>query len=344
MFMLKKVLKLFLVFIFIVSSGFIHFMNFYPDRTLFILTGQAQGTTYSIKYIHSSYTIDNKAIQYLLSDIDQSLSLYQPTSRISQFNAARRYTKADVHLLKVVQRSISITAATDGCFDITAKPISNLWGFNAQLPKSIPSDKMLQTALQSVGAHHLSFQKDSLIKDIPSTQIDCDGIAQGYTVDQLSLFLRNKGIVDFMVELGGEVFSSGKNLTGTDWIVGIEAPEAFTGDAHLVSKKISLSNMAITTSGSMKKYRKLGNRYWSHIVDPRTALPVDNGIVSVTVIAPDAMTADAYDNAFMVMGVNKAFVLANSENCLGLYIVYANKDGSLSDTSNLYFKRFLVHE
>ncbi len=101
--------------------------------------------------------------------------------------------------------------------------------------------------------------------------------------------------------------------------------------------------MAVTTSGSMKKYRKLGNRYWSHIIDPRTARPVDNGIVSVTVIGPDAITADAYDNAFMVMGVNKAIVLANSIKDMGLYIVYTNKDGTVSDTSNLFFKQYVKH-
>jgi thiamine biosynthesis lipoprotein len=336
--------KLVLVLIFIVSSGFSHFFNNYPNRTLFTLSGQAQGTTYTIKYIHASAIIDNNALQSLLFDINQSLSLYQSTSLICQFNAAKYSIKADRHLLKVVQTSMSISATTGACFDITSKPISNLWGFNAQLPKSIPSRKMLQTILQYVGTHHLTLQKDSLIKDNPNTQIDCDGIAQGYTVDQLSLFLRKKGIVNFMVELGGEVFTSGQNLVGTDWVIGIEASEAFARDDHFVSKNISLSNLAVTTSGSMKKYRKLGSRYWSHIVDPRTALPVDNGIVSVSVIAPDAITADAYDNAFMVMGVNNALLLADSLKYIGLYIVYVNKDGSFSDTSNVYFNRFLFHQ
>ena len=73
-------------------------------------------------------------------------------------------------------------------------------------------------------------------------------------------------------------------------------------------------------------------------------MPVDNGIVSVTVIGPDAITSDAFDNAFMVMGVNQAFVLANSIKNMGLYIVYANKDGTVSDTSNLCFKQFLMHQ
>lgn len=337
--MFNNISKLFIIFF--VSSGF-HFINIPSEKRLYILSGLAQGSSYSIKYIHTSPIIENKAIQDLLSEIDQSLSLYQPNSLISQFNINKRGVIADLHLRNVVQSSLKICATTQGSFDITSKPISMLWGFNASTPQSIPSKDLVHQTLQSVGSHHLSFSKDSLVKDNPNTMIDCDGIAQGYTVDQLSMFLNNKGITDFMVELGGEVFSSGKNLSGKDWIIGIEGTEVYTGDDHFISKKISLSNMAVTTSGSMKKYRRLGNRYWSHIVDPRTGFPVDNGIVSVTVIAKDAITADAYDNGFMVMGIQSALILANQTENLGIYIAYVNADGSLADTSNAYFKRFLL--
>lgn len=341
MFMLNKASKV--IIILLVSSGF-NFINIPPEKSLYTLSGQAQGTTYSIKYIHSSPIIEINAIQDLLSQIDQSLSLYQPNSLISHFNKSKRGIKADHHLMNVVRRSLLINATTQGCFDITSKPISILWGFNAAVPQSIPSKDLVRQTLKFVGSHHLSFNGDSLIKSNPNSKIDCDGIAQGYTVDQLSLYLRSKGITDFMVELGGEVYSSGKNLSGQDWVIGIEGTEVYERDDLFISKKISLSNMAITTSGSMKKYRKLGNRYWSHIVDPRTGFPVDNGIVSVTVIARDAITADAYDNGFMVMGIKSALMLANQFEDLGIYIAYVNADGSLTDTSNAYFKRFLLQQ
>ena len=340
--MLHKYIIFFFILVLVISPGFVLLYNGHPPKTLFTLTGQAQGTTYSIKYIHASAIIEKNEIQHLLSEIDQSLSLYQPTSLISQFNQSHRAVKADYHLLHVVSNSLLINTATQGCFDITSRPISMLWGFNASMPTSIPSKDLLYKTLQCVGSHHLSFNKDSLIKDNPNTKIDCDGIAQGYSVDQLSLFLRKKGITDFMVELGGEVFSSGKNLIGNNWIIGIEGSEVFDGNDHFISKKISLSNMAVTTSGSMKKFRKMGNRYWSHVIDPRTAMPVDNGIVSVTVIGKDAITADAYDNGFMVMGVKSALLIANQTSDLGVYMVYVNADGSFSDTSNAYFKRFIL--
>ena len=325
-----------------ISSGFIHFINIPSDKILYTLSGQAQGTTYTIKYVYSSAIIDNNAIKSLLTDIDQSLSLYKSNSLITQFNQANRGVKADLHLKNVVRTSLLINATSQGCFDITSKPISMLWGFNASIPQSIPTKELVYQTLRAVGSHHLSFNSDSLIKDNPKTKIDCDGVAQGYTVDQLSVFMRQKGITDFMVELGGEVFTSGKNIDGNDWIIGIEGTDVYAGIDQFLAKKISLSNLAVTTSGSMKKFRQLGNRYWSHVVDPRTGLPVDNGIVSVSVIAKDAITADAYDNGFMVMGIDSSLLLANQLGTLGVYIVYVNPHGSFSDTANTYFKRFLL--
>ena len=339
----KSIIFLFFL-ILISSSGFVHLINRHPQKSLFSITGQAQGTTYTIKYIHTSAIIEKNSVELLLSDIDQSLSLYQSTSLIIHFNQANRGVKSDLHLLNVVRSSLLFSAATNGCFDITAKPFSMLWGFNAVTPKSIPSKVLLQATSKFVGPHHLSINKDSLIKDNPNTMIDCDGIAQGYTVDQLTLFLRKKGIADFMVELGGEVFASGKNLAEKDWIVGIEGSNVYANTEYFITKKINLSNLAVTTSGSMKKFRKMGNRYWSHIIDPRTGLPVDNGIVSVTVIAKDAITADAYDNGFMVMGIQSSLMLANQNKDLGVHIVYVKADGSIADTSNAYFNGFIIHE
>ena len=343
MFMFNRRIIFIFLSIFCVSSGFVHLIRSSPQKSLFVISGNAQGTTYSIKYIHTSAIIELKAIQKILSEVDQSLSLYQPTSLISQFNKNNRGVKVDSHLLNVVRSSLMFTTATYGCFDITAKPFSMLWGFNAALPQSAPSNDLLHKTSKVVGSHHLFIKTDSLIKDNSNTQIDCDGIAQGYTVDQLSLFLQNKGITDFMVELGGEVYASGKNLSGKEWVIGIEGPDVYKGDDHFIAKKISLSDMAVTTSGSMRKFRKLGNRYWSHIIDPRTGLPVDNGIVSVTVIGKDAITADAYDNGFMVMGIQSSLLSANKSKDLGVYIVYVKADGSLSDTSNAYFKQFLYN-
>lgn len=306
------------------------------------INGKAQGTTYTIKYIHAESFALQSDIDSLLSEIDNSLSLYKKTSLISLFNASTKGVKFDDHLLFVVSSSLMFSSASQHSFDITSRPISLLWGFDTASLRARPNTGSLKTALQHVGSHHLSFRNDSLLKDDPMTLLDCDGVAQGYTVDQLSKLLLRRGINNFMVELGGEIFTSGQNLDGNSWVIGIEDPVSFMAGDHFLSKKVALSGLAITTSGSLRKFRKLGKRYFSHIMDPRTGFPVDNGIVSVTVIAKDAIAADAYDNAFMVLGLDNSFKLFDVNKSIGFYIVYTKPDGSLADTANAYFKRFLL--
>ncbi len=309
----------------------------------FIVSGRAQGTTYTIKYLYPDSLFLQDKVDSLLLVVDNSLSLYKTTSSISKFNASLRGTPIDIHLLHVVSASLGFSAETLNAFDITSKPISLLWGFNGPTPSTPPGPLQLASVLKHVGPHHISIRNDSLLKDDPHTMIDCDGVAQGYTVDQLSQFLLSLGIKDFMVELGGEVRTSGKSFDGKHWIIGLEDPSASFGTNSIVSKRVSLSGLAITTSGSLKKFKRLGNAYFSHIMDPRTGRPINNGIVSVTVIARDAITADAYDNAVMVFGIQQSFSRFGADPSIGFHIVYTKADGSLADTSNLRFKDFLLN-
>lgn len=335
---------LFLCFIVFFLHGFKQHGNIDVDRKLFTITGRAQGTTYTIKYVNHDSIPLQLSIDSLLLDIDNSLSLYKSSSLISQFNMSNTGVQHDTHLLNVVTSAIAISTSTMNCFDITSKPISALWGFGSSSKKQPPHFTELISTLKLVGSDHLFFRNDSLLKNNPKTMIDCDGIAQGYSVDQLSSLLKKNGINNFVVELGGEIYASGNNLKGDKWIIGIEDPSSFLGDDHLLSINVSLSGKAITTSGSLKKFRKLGTRYFSHIMDPRTGFPVNNGIISVTVISNDAMSADAYDNAFTVMGLNDSFSHFRSNDSIGIHIVYSKPDGSLADTSNAYFVQFITNQ
>jgi thiamine biosynthesis lipoprotein len=186
------------------------------------------------------------------------------------------------------------------------------------------------------------FKSDSLLKLDPATQIDCNGIAQGYTVDILCDFLKANKLNNFIVELGGEIKTSGSNLMGNQWIVGIENPDNFNGNDFLIEKKIAASNFAVTTSGSYRKFKKYGTKYVTHIINPLTGKPMDSEIISVTVIAESAMQADALDNAFALLGIHDAFELIKHLPATGLYIVYKHSSGELRDTSNQFFKEHLV--
>ena len=312
-----------------------------PEKS-FSISGIAQGTTYSIKYINKDSVISKFEIDSILKTIDTSLSLYLPTSRISLFNASTKGVLLDYHMKKVVENSIEYNILSKGYFDITAKPLSDLWGFGLKSSNTPPSNKQIKTALQTVGGNILFFKDDSLLKRNPKTQIDCNGIAQGYSVDVLCEFLNEKKIKHFLVELGGEIKTSGTNEKGLPWLVGIEDPSSSYDEGYLINKKIAISNFAITTSGSYRKFKKFGAKYVSHIINPLVGKPLENEIISVTVIAKSAMQADALDNVFTLLGIHDSFKLIKQLPETGLYILYKNAAGEIKDTCNQFFKKQLV--
>ena len=308
----------------------------------FNITGLSQGTTYSIRYINSDSIISKVEIDSILNAIDRSLSLYNSTSQISIFNLSTSGIVVDHHMRNVVETSIEFSHLSKGYFDITAKPLSDLWGFGFKSVNTPPTEKQIKSTLQFVGVNMIYFKNDSLLKHNPKTQIDCNGIAQGYTVDVLCDFLKTKKLHNFIVELGGEVKTSGSNLMGKPWIVGIEHPGGFNGVDFSIDKKISVSNFAVTTSGSYSKYKKYGTKYLSHIINPLTGSPVDSEIISVTVISKNAMQADALDNVFALLGIHDSFELLVRLPETGMYILYQHPSGEIRDTSNQFFKQHLV--
>jgi len=308
----------------------------------FRISGFAQGTTYSIKYLYPDSIIRKFEIDSILKSIDTSLSLYLPTSRISIFNTSTKGVIVDHHMKNVVEKSIEINVLSKGYFDITSKPLSDIWGFGQKSVNNPPTEKQMKNILQHVGVNMLYFKADTLLKRNPKTEIDCNGIAQGYSVDVLCDFLIEKNIKNFIVELGGEIKTSGNNEMGMPWVVGIENPNSNYDQAYLIDKKIAISNLAITTSGSYRKFKKFGTKYVTHIINPLTGKPMESKIISVTVIAENAMQADALDNVFALLGIQDSFELLKQLPETGLYIVYKHPSGEVRDTSNQFFKDHLV--
>lgn len=270
----------------------------------YVLQGRAQGTTYSIQYVNNDSIIKKTAIDSIFNVIDQSLSLYLPNSLINQFNANGQ-VKMDIHLRKVIEKSLEVYKISAGAFDITVKPLVDLWGFGVKKKEvSIPRQSEILQKLKNVGSDKLSIHQDTLRALKKGIQIDCNGIAQGYTVDVLSDYLKSKGIFNYLVEVGGEIIAFGKNISNEDWKVGVESAETIAGDWHTLQNVIALNNEAITTSGVYRNYFTYKGKNYSHIINPKTGFPVLNEIVSVTVVADDAITADGWDNALMVMGLS----------------------------------------
>jgi thiamine biosynthesis lipoprotein len=275
------------------------------NRQQFHLEGRAQGTTYTIKYVGLDSVIKQQSIDSIFKVIDNSLSLYYPNSLINQFNANGK-VKMDIHLQTVVKKSLEVNKISGGAFDITVKPLVDLWGFGVKKKNtSIPTTTEIRKVLKLVGADKLLLKIDSLFALNKGVQIDCNGIAQGYTVDVLAAFLEEHGIKDYLVEVGGEIKALGKNVSGETWKVGVEGVEIIAGDWHPLNAIIDLSDEAITTSGVYRNFFNFKGERYSHIINPKTGYPIKNKIIAVTVIAKNAITADAWDNALMVMGVDE---------------------------------------
>lgn len=302
---------------------------------MYTLSGIAQGTTYLIRY-SAVYPLLKKAdIDSIFTKLDSSLSLYKPYSLINQFNSSSAGIHADEHFSNVIQKGLDISYQTKGAFDMTIKPLLELWGFHHSKQTRVPTANEILTTQTHVGYQKISRSSVYVKKADRLVQVDCDGIAQGYSVDIIASFLYNLGIHHYQIELGGEVFVSGKMSETERWKTGIDVLD---DKGQSQEKTLLLENEAITTSGSFSKYSKIGNSYFGHIMDPAKGRPSDNGIISVSVIASDAATADALDNAFMVMGIEKSMQYLLDNKKIGLYIIYRTPNGSLKDTANAYFK------
>jgi len=307
------------------------------NRQQYHLEGRAQGTTYTIKYIGMDSIIKQQSVDSIFRVIDQSLSLYYPNSLINQFNVIGK-VKMDIHLRNVVEKSLEVNKISGGAFDITVKPLVDLWGFGVKKKNSsIPTSAEIQKVLQVIGSKNLVIKKDSLFALKKGVQIDCNGIAQGYTVDVLASFLEEHGIKDYLVEVGGEIKALGKNISGETWKVGVEGSEIIAGDWHPINKIIALNDEAITTSGVYRNFFNYNGERYSHIINPKTGFPIKNKIISVTVISENAITADAWDNALMVMGIdlikkNKWLI----RHCSILTTYNKSKDISLKAKINIH--------
>ena len=307
----------------------------------FHLSGYTQGTTYHITYYAKDSLVNQGEIEFMLAGIDSSLSVYKSYSLISRFNVSNRAVKADQHLKAVVNKSKEVFEKTGGIFDITIQPLVEAWGFGAKAGNDIPDSAAVGRLMNCVGMEKLHLSKDSLVKDSRCLQIDVNGIAQGYSVDILASYLEQRGIRNYLVEIGGEIRIKGRRQPdGGLMSVGVEGP-ADDFNPEPLQKILFVGDGAITTSGNYRKYYQKGNRKISHLIDARTGYPIQNELISVTLWAKDAITADGYDNALMGMGLENALAFTSRQKNLEAYLIYHKPDGSVADTASAGFYKLM---
>jgi len=303
------------------------------------LKGETMGTSYLVKYIGEENKEVKQAIDSLLLAINQSVSTYIPTSTISQVNQAEAGKIAvDDHFIRNFEVAKTVYAVTDGSFNPAVMPLVNYWGFGFEkLDESETIDSAEVKRLQLISNFN-SFQlsENLIIKTNGGAQLDFSAIAKGYGVDQLALLLRNRGIENFLIEIGGETYAQGLKSDGSAWRVGIRKPTA--NEQTSVLQIVPLQGKALATSGNYENYRNLSSTQTvSHTINPNTGFPqsVTEGILSSSVIADDCMTADAYATAFKVMGLARSKQILTTLPELTVFFVYENSDGEIESFSTL---------
>jgi thiamine biosynthesis lipoprotein len=233
----------------------------------------------------------------------------------------------DNQFIEVYQKSVEVFEETHGAFDLTVGPLVNIWGFGPEKRAKIDSTK-IDSLLQYIGMEKIRLDGKRLIKALPGIKIDVNSIAQGYSVDVIYRFFEQRGINNFMIEIGGEVRVKGKNPKGDFWRIGVDKPvEGNSVAGETLQTIILLNNKAVTTSGNYRKFFEEDGRKYSHIIDPHTGYPYKNNLLSVTVIADDALTADGYDTGLMVLGLEGARALLKKHPELDAYMIYSDENG-----------------
>ena len=311
------------------------------------IRGFTMGTTYVVKVFQGKgeQPVKKKElhlkIEATLKEVNRQMSTYIKDSELSLFNQDRRvdtWHPVSADTAFVAARALEISQATGGSFDATLGPLVNLWGFGPDdRPVKIPDSKLLNDTLKKTGYRFYSVQVNppALKKTEPSLYLDFSGIAKGFGVDKVAEDIESFGHKNYMVEIGGEIRTSGqKGLEA--WKIAIERPEAGV-KRRSVYKVLNLTQAAVATSGDYRNYYEKDGKRYSHIIDPRTGFPLNHGLISVTVVSETAINADAWATAFFVAGPKKIKELAEK---LKLAVFFVSREsGAFVEWSSQQFRQ-----
>lgn len=303
-----------------------------PQKRLFVIEGETMGTYYRVSYVapdslpNLKYSLDS-----LLDMFNQSLSTYRPDSRISKINRSES-NELDTFLQHSVSKALELCSLSGGDFDITVAPIVNAYGFGFKKIENV-TDELIDSLMQFVGCEKISIENGSIKKLLPGIMMDFNAMAPGYAVDLIGEWLTNAGIENWLVDIGGELKAQGTNLQNGPWRIEIETPEikSTRNEGRAI---ISITNRALATSGNYRKTYEKDGKIYAHTINPKTGKPALNDLLSATILAPDAETADALATTCMVKGLNGAIMLMNTLPETDWYFIYRNAKGKMADTAS----------
>jgi len=314
-----------------ISCLFLMMLASCAEPTIQKLEGSAQGTTYHISYWPES-PVDTKAIKADIENefavIDKLLSNYRPDSTIEIFNNLENTESQEVgsEIVSLVKTAQVVNQASQGCYDLTIKPLFDLWGFKGDT-LTIPKDSTILVTLKQIGMAKLEVVDDThLRKKQANLKVDLSSIAQGYSVERISKVLEQKGISNYLVEIGGELKTNGHKPGLQPWRIAVERPLPEERTMHKVVTMPKDSPMAVMTSGTYRHYFDDHGQRYSHILDARTGRPVNHNLVSATVLISDPTVADAWSTALLCLGPKEGLIAANTAKIPVLFIELQGSD------------------
>ena len=288
--------------------------------------GSVFHTVYSIKY-EATESLSEK-IDAEFAAFNLSLNPFNPNSVISKVNR-NEPVEVDEWFIEVFNKSQEVSALSNGAFDATVAPFVNLWGFGFSKSDSV-SQAMVDSIRNFVGYEKIRLEGRRIVKDDPRVMLNFSAIAKGYASDIIAHLLERNGVVNYMVEIGGEVTMKGVNRLGACWRIGIQKP---SDDPNGINRELEdtvqpCRPCGFATSGDYRNfYEKDGKRY-AHTINPATGYPAAQNLLSATVLADDCMTADVWATAFMVLGSEKAVELANTISDIDYFFIYTDEQGN----------------
>lgn len=317
------------------------------NEKVYLIEGEAQGSTYHIKYIAERDENLKPAIDSILEVIDRSMSTYRPDSAISKINQGDTTVVVDEHFRKVFEASQQIWQESEGLFDPTVGVLVNAWGFGKQKisEADLPTDKKIDSLRKYVGFDKVALTEKNLIKKrYTEILFDFNAIAQGYTSDVVANYLSARGIKNYIVEIAGEMYLKGKNtVEDKSWTIGVENPLKPLDDRDLVAT-IQFTNQGLATSGNYRKvWTDSNGRKYVHSINPLTGRATQSDVLSATVVAPSTMLADGYATMFMVMGLAKSKAFLEKHPDLAVLLVYSDDKHQEATYKTKSFEKLIIH-
>lgn len=301
-------------------------------QPFFKLSGPTMGTKYNITVQTEEPAKIQKAVDSILQSFNYSMSLYIDSSTIVNFNNALDTfcydPSIDPYFEPIFLKSKEIYRLSGGALNPSIGPLVNYYGFGYKEKKKLTASDSIKVKelvkLLVFDSIQLTKKPNGMIclnKPDKRVLLDFNAISPGYAVDIISKYLDSIGILNYMIELGGEIGARGLNDKGKNWVIGINKPSENAKETE-IELPLILSNKSLATSGNYRNSYESKGQKFAHIINPFTGISEPTDILSSTVIADDCITADAFATVFIVLGLEKSLQLVKELNGVDACFIY----------------------